>query len=1090
MESSSSPSTTPSSSSYIDAEGRSQPLLPLVVDLLTLTSTPYSATRLPATITAHSAPVTLLKTRKLLLLNKLKAKVLAKGHDSDWTAVESHLHRLSADGAPVDRLITIVSYISETQSKPTTTTSSSSTTTHPPPSTSTPLPHRSPPRPVSAQSSSSSASTTTTSRSLQSTPAPVLSAPSSPQPALSAPTSLSGRISAATATATSSRAMALLSAEPTPARPTRQSTPKPPDTAMGRGERGTERRTERKGGGREAGDEKERRHGWEDEELHSSTALPPLPSTSDAVDIRYGDEVSLQLPSLLYVSPDPDFLPPSPPSPSPPTSPTPPPIVRLHPLSPFPFSFVLINAKTPSDRSPVRFLDSVSLSADGLFVTLSPHGVLGLTASPTPSSRFTLYSGKPSSASTSLSSLSFLSVRGCVQHGEVAILKGSTGLYLTDEEGLLTLLERPALTSLLTVRRANLPLSTPDIARILTSHLIPSASTSSTSSAPFSSQSIYQQEGHLTADLLYALVGVDGQWVARLTPAASQLGRFALSAEVTDVSLRSLVARVLPLCDQYVQLRSYIAVHDHYEYGCVQHAMVGSLSLLLREYEVMVASLSSQPHLSLTQLSYHLSSPASTFLHLSSVLSQTAHQVGGAVLTVLHAALLSSGDPTHRSLLTLLLHSASIPYLSLLSSWLYCGSFSDPYHEFLIRSNSSVSSSHLHSAFNDSYWDSRWSVEAVNAPPFIAGLTERILVTGKYLNVIRECGQQGEMPMEGRLPLPYSSQSRDYAQVVEAAYSWASRALLSLLLGEYRLVSHLHSMQSFFFLAQGDWFVHFLDIAEVELAKPYYHTQRTQLQPLLALALKASRAAHDPHHELLTCYLQPHSLLQKIEAISRVGAGGAKVSSSADPSAQPITGLDAFTLSYDVTYPLSLLLSRTALTKYALLFRLLFNLKVTERALSSSWKCARRHRLPRQHSAWRTAAALHQLRSQMTAFIVALLHHFTMHVLEPRYRDMRKAIDAAHSVDDVITVHAAYVDACLRECMVTDGALLGLLDGCVDRCKAVTRLHVEEAESEAGVQSEDAGPRLCTPGAHSRRRLRRGSGEAEEGVERKDHHSV
>ena len=1068
--SSSSSSSYSSSSSFLDADGRQQPLLPSILRLLSLTSTPYSASRLPATITAHSTPVTLLKTRKLVLLNKLKAKLLSKGSsDADWAAVEDFLAHLEQQGAPVDRLLTIVSYISETQSKAATHTvapsastpsvssaSSLSSSSSYSSSTATPSQSRSPPRSTSALST----------RSGQSTPAPQISAPPSPTPALSAPTTLTSHRSTPTPLpSASSRAMStLLSAEPSPTRTAKLTTPRV-DASKARGEekaseRGSERRAMRE---RDVLDEKERRNGWEEDEPPStSTALShPLPPTSadlqPAVDVCYGDEVTLQLPSLLFASLDPDFLPASASSTtSNPSSPSPSSPQRLHAISPYPFLFTLTNAKTPSDRSPVRFLDSISLSADGLFVTLSPHGSLLLSPSPSPSSRFTLYSGKPAAAASALSSLSFLSVRGCVKQGDEVILKASTGLYISDDEGGdVALVERPTPSSVFTLRRGNLPVPSAEVAAI-TAALPPTAL--SQPSAPLSTRSVYEQEGLLIADLLYALVGVDGEWVFRpaSSSASASLSAFVLSDDVGDISHRALLSRLLPLCSHYAQLRSYVYVHVGYEWGLVQHALVGCLSVLLKEYEMMIASLSSQPHLSLTQLSYHLSSPASTLSHLSILLTHTAGKVGGALLNVLHASLLSSGDPTHRSLLLHLLSSSSIPYFSLLSSWLYTGGFDDPHHDFHIQSNTAITASHLHSAFNDSYWDARWSVDASACPTFLAALSERVLQTGKYLNVIRECGKEGMLRVEQRMPLQYSAQERDYTAVVEHAHSFASHALLSLLLTDYALVSHLQSIKAYFLLAEGDWFVHFLDIAHDELAKSMYHIQRNKLQSLLSLALKSSRAAHDPHHELVTGYLQPHSLVQKIQAIGRVGdgPGGTKgaASKAADGPAQHIvSGLDAFTLSYDVVYPLSLLLSRTTLSKYQLLFRLLFNLKVTERLLSSLWKADMHHRLPRHQPAWGVASLLYRVRSQMSGFIQALLTHFTLHVLEPRYREMRKAIDAAQSVDELIAVHGRFVDACLRECMVTDAQLLVLLDACVAKCKALARLH-ERDETEEGAE--------------------------------------
>ena len=48
-------------------------------------------------------------------------------------------------------------------------------------------------------------------------------------------------------------------------------------------------------------------------------------------------------------------------------------------------------------------------------------------------------------------------------------------------------------------------------------------------------------------------------------------------------------------------------------------------------------------------------------------------------------------------------------------------------------------------------------------------------------------------------------------------------------------------------------------------------------------------------------------------------------------------GYHVFTLDYIVTWPLSIVLSRRALTKYQLQFRHLFFCKYVERELSTSW---------------------------------------------------------------------------------------------------------------------------------------------------------
>jgi gamma-tubulin complex component 2 len=152
---------------------------------------------------------------------------------------------------------------------------------------------------------------------------------------------------------------------------------------------------------------------------------------------------------------------------------------------------------------------------------------------------------------------------------------------------------------------------------------------------------------------------------------------------------------------------------------------------------------------------------------------------------------------------------------------------------------------------------------------------------------------------------------------------------------------------------QGDFLVHFMDTARDELAKRPSAMSMEKLQSLLELALRTSVAASDPYHEDLTCNIERSNLLTQLQNISQNGAGPAHYNSqrtdSTDASSLQgmasgsITGLETFTLDYKVRWPLSLVISRKALTKYQLIFRHLFHCKHVERQLCATWQLHQVH---------------------------------------------------------------------------------------------------------------------------------------------------
>ena len=71
---------------------------------------------------------------------------------------------------------------------------------------------------------------------------------------------------------------------------------------------------------------------------------------------------------------------------------------------------------------------------------------------------------------------------------------------------------------------------------------------------------------------------------------------------------------------------------------------------------------------------------------------------------------------------------------------------------------------------------------------------------------------------------------------IEKAYTYASQELLQLMTRVHDLLGHLRSMKHCFLLDQGDLLVHFMDMAEDELAKPMADILPQRLESLLEVS--------------------------------------------------------------------------------------------------------------------------------------------------------------------------------------------------------------------------------------------------------------
>lgn len=140
-----------------------------------------------------------------------------------------------------------------------------------------------------------------------------------------------------------------------------------------------------------------------------------------------------------------------------------------------------------------------------------------------------------------------------------------------------------------------------------------------------------------------------------------------------------------------------------------------------------------------------------------------------------------------------------------------------------------------------------------------------ILSTGKYLNVVRECGVNIKSPYIEELA--YTNRKRVYNNILENAYKFASNLLLELLMGEQDLVNRLQTLKQFFLLEFGDFFVHLCDVADEELIKDASMIDSIRLESFLQQAIHSSVAGENRYSKDISCMLERFTLIEHLEAI-------------------------------------------------------------------------------------------------------------------------------------------------------------------------------------------------------------------------------
>ncbi|RCI09503.1 hypothetical protein L249_4083, partial [Ophiocordyceps polyrhachis-furcata BCC 54312] len=631
---------------------------------------------------------------------------------------------------------------------------------------------------------------------------------------------------------------------------------------------------------------------------------------------------------------------------------------------------------------------------------------------------------------------------------------------------------------------------------------------------PLGDMSLEVQEAAMVEDLLFVFMGYEGQYVRYAKGYNPTDERDRLSGPTfrilpgLDPSLHDLTLSMLPMATHYSALVAFCDVQSRSDFGAVNHALCASVRRFLHDYLVLMAQLETQfltsesftihvlnlHTVSTSQMMLQLYSLARELLKKNGLLDDDETDVdddgdddsddydkvierltpggdlmsskmagkgickGGAVLGILTRRLETlSGDAAARALLTSLLRDASRPYMVMLNEWLHHGAINDPHSEFLIKEQKSIRRERLEQDYTDEYWERRYTIRDQHGPPQLDGVKDKVLLAGKYLNVVRECG--GVDASKEVADVPTSLDHDGFLDNVNNAYAHANASLMQLLLTAHALPARLRSMKHYFFLDPSDYFSYFLELGASELRKPVKSVNTAKLQSLLDLVLRqpGSVVALDPFKEDVRVEMKEMTLiksLQRVVNITGIEQGESLQPLSAIEEQQQdknATGFTSLQLDYSVPFPVSLVISRKTVWRYQALFRYLLSLRYLESQLSTTWQTQTRavswaHRGSNVGlEMWKRRAWT--LRARMLVFVQQLLYYCTAEVLEPNWNRFMARLqpgmgagDASDSkkptrtVDELMQDHVDFLDTCLKECMLTNSKLLRIHSKLMQTC--------------------------------------------------------
>ena len=608
------------------------------------------------------------------------------------------------------------------------------------------------------------------------------------------------------------------------------------------------------------------------------------------------------------------------------------------------------------------------------------------------------------------------------------------------------------------------------------------------------------QESLIVKDLLYVLMGLEGCYIRfseKYDPSVEQMRMMGPDYRINkhlDTSLKDVTKRMVSMSRMFSSLVCFTEVYGAESYGQVVHALVSEVRQFLKSYVNFLDQMEQQfktnrsftlrqfeqdlkanisykmQHLyDIVQSIYQLNelrrretqeSAFNNFIdNIRQDLRQTGsvdlladsshhHSVkGGLVLKIISEKTETiSGDLKSSEFLKQLSNSISVGYIQILNDWITKGELNDMHDEFFIVTNLARDFK-VSSLNSEQYWDSKYVIKKDGLPKQFedSEIRTKVLLTGKYLNVLKECG----VTLDSFSDITLSSlDSSNLHYVIDETYSIANRYILELFMQGYNFRSFLKTLQHYYLLDNASKMVDFIHTNAHELKRRYDHVSISRLERNFTSIFDDDKSLVG---QLVNVTLEKESVYDYLLEILRVEAIDAeqalksnnfeslkhlisqtldveKDPTNDDRSSETLCGINYFNLEVILPFPLNLVITRTSVIQFQLIFRHLMVLHYTDRQLTETWceinknKIWKYKRFGTPVSTWiKRARSLHD---RMTDFIRIYMSFLVNDIIDQNGKVLDCEIDKIEHFEDFVAVFQSHLNGILKSSILTTDKLI------------------------------------------------------------------
>ena len=299
-----------------------------------------------------------------------------------------------------------------------------------------------------------------------------------------------------------------------------------------------------------------------------------------------------------------------------------------------------------------------------------------------------------------------------------------------------------------------------------------------------------------------------------------------------------------------------------------------------------------------------------------------------------------------------------------------------------------------------------------------------------------------------------------FNKLIDKIYDWTNEALKSILYNNFDLIKILNSFRDFFLGGFGHFYNQLLDITDKKSSKiteeslfekSIKEVNISEFENFVDDALMISGLNLKFNKDLFSITITNIPLeidakfIKKYKEILNKNDPGTseaieELQLFEEQKKKFMTNLklwEAINLDPTINWPLNLIFSKSNVVKYQLLFRQMFKIKFTQKALL---QCFIVHKNLKEFSNQKYLQNSYLLRDAMLKFLHNLSFYFFNEVIETNFLQLINNIGNCKNIEEVINFHNQFLDDMINESFISDEEMMGNLNNILQCCYIFSRL--------------------------------------------------